>query len=136
MVSMADRPALMIVDDEPNFTESLRLAIEDAYRVSVAGSLKRAREALSGSMPDAILLDLRLPDGNGVEFLRELEAFSQLPVVIIMTAFGTVDSFIQSQHGGAFDYFTKPLDISELKKALRIALGRKNIAGRPPRPQR
>jgi len=130
MISTANRPTLMIVDDEQNFTESLRLAIEDAYRVSVAGSLERAREFLRGSLPDAILLDLRLPDGNGVELFRELQAVSRLPVVIIMTAFGTVDSFIRAQHEGAVDYFAKPLDISELKKVLRIELGKRKLPER------
>ena len=131
MIKRTDKPTLMIVDDEQNFTESLRLAIEDAYRVSVAGSLEHAREFLKNSMPDAILLDLRLPDGNGVELLRELQAFSRLPVVIIMTALGTADSFIKAQHGGAVDYFSKPLDISELKKVLKIELEKKDLAERP-----
>jgi two-component system response regulator AtoC len=122
MINTVDKPTLMIVDDERNFTESLRLAMEDAFTVSVAGSLECAREVLKNSMPDAILLDLRLPDGEGVELLNELKEFSRRPVVIIMTAFATVDSAKKARHEGAVDYFTKPLDILKLKSVLRTEL--------------
>lgn len=127
MINAADKPTLMIVDDELNFTESLRLAIEDEFMVSVAGSLKGARELLMNDMPAAILLDMRLPDGEGVELLRELKEVSRLPVVIVMTAFGTIDNFIRTLHEGAIDYFTKPLDISTLKKALRTELEKRTL---------
>ncbi len=122
MLNTADKPTLMIVDDEQNFAESLRLAIEDAFTVFVAGSIDSARKALKRIMPAAILLDLRLPDGEGIELLQELRESSQLPIVIIMTAFATVDSFIRTRCEGAVDYFPKPLDISRLKRVLRIEL--------------
>ncbi len=134
MINTDDKPTLMIVDDEQNFAESLRLAIEDAFTVFVAGSLERAREVLKNSMPAAILLDLRLPDGEGAELLRELKEFSRPPVIIVMTAFATVDSFIKTRHEGAVDYFTKPLDILKLKKVLRIELGKRNPVERSLRP--
>jgi len=126
MINTDDKPTLMIVDDERNFTESLQMALEDAFTVAVAGSLERAREVLKNSMPAAILLDLRLPDGEGVELLRELKAFSRLPIVIVMTAFATADSFMQARQEGAVDYFTKPLDISKLKRVLRTELGKRS----------
>jgi two-component system, NtrC family, response regulator PilR len=127
MICSADKPTLMIVDDERNFTESLRLAIEDVYSVSIVGSLERARELLKNWLPAAILLDLRLSDGEGIELLRELKNSSRMPVVIVMTAFATVDSFIKAQHEGAVDYFPKPLDILKLKKALRMELEKRAL---------
>jgi DNA-binding response OmpR family regulator len=127
MVNAADKPTLLIVDDEPNFAESLRLAIEDAFTVSIVGSLAHAREVLKSSMPAAILLDLRLPDGESCELLREIRELSRLPVVFIMTAYTTVDSFIKTQNEGAVDYFPKPLDISQLKAALRIELRKRTL---------
>ncbi len=126
MFNTTDKPTVMIVDDDLNFAESLQLAIEDEFAVSVAANLERAREILQNSMPDAILLDLRLPDGEGAELLRELKGFSQLPVVIVMTAFAQVDSFIKTRTEGAIDYFPKPLDILKLKRVLRIELRKKN----------
>jgi len=127
MINATIKPTLLIVDDEQNFAESLQLAIEDAFTVFVAGSLAHAREVLKKIMPAAILLDQRLPDGECGELLRELREFSRVPVVFIMTAYATVDSFIKTKNEGAVDYFPKPLDISQLKKALRIELGKRTL---------
>ncbi len=125
MINMADRPTLMIVDDEQNFTESLRLAIEDAFTVSVASSLKIAREALKRTLPDAILLDLRLPDGDGMDLLHELKESVQSTVVIVMTAYASAASIVKALNGGAVEYFAKPLDILRLKSVLRAELGKR-----------
>ncbi len=122
MISTTDKPTLMIVDDERNFAESLQLAIEDEFIVSVAGDLEGARKAMRNSMPSAILLDMRLPDGEGTELLRELRESSLHPVVIVMTAFATAKSYIKTRHEGAVDYFPKPLDIPKLKRVLRVEL--------------
>ena len=127
MINKAAKPTLMIVDDELNFSESLRMAIEDIFAVTVAGSLERAREVLKNNIPAVILLDLRLPDGEGIELLRELRGFRRLPIVFIMTAYATVDSFIRTQTEGVADYFPKPLDILQLKKALRIELAKRTL---------
>ncbi len=126
MISTTNKPTIMIVDDELNFAESLQLAIEDEFTVCVAPSLECAREMLEKSMPAAILLDLRLPDGEGFELLHTLNDFGQLPVVIVMTAFAELDSFIKTKIEGAIDYFPKPLDIVKLKKVLRTELRNKS----------
>ncbi len=116
------KPAVLIVDDEKNFTESLQLAIEDAFAVSAVDSLGRARAALKDGMPDVILLDVHLPDGEGIELLRELKGQGGMPVVIVMTAYATVENAIQALKHGAVDYFTKPLDIGKLKRELTVFL--------------
>ncbi|MBF0329521.1 MAG: sigma-54-dependent Fis family transcriptional regulator [Nitrospirae bacterium] len=116
------RPQVVIVDDEPNFSESLQMALEDSFVVSAAHSLKRAREMFKKSMPDAILLDIRLSDGNGIDLLRELKALKQLPIVIMMTAYGAVDNAVAAIKEGAADYLTKPLDIEKLKRELNVHL--------------
>jgi DNA-binding NtrC family response regulator len=120
-----DKPRLMIVDDELPFSESLQLALEDAFEVSTAPSLRRARESLKAEVPDAILLDMRLPDGSGLDFLHELEALDSRPVVIIITAHATIDSAVTALKDGAVDYFTKPLDIDKLKRELNVYLENK-----------
>lgn len=109
----------MIVDDELNFAESLQLALEDEFTVSVVGSLKNAREALKTISPGVILLALRLQDGDVIEFLCELKKFSKLPVVIIMTAYSTRESFVKAMNEGAVDYLVKPFDIEQLKIKLK-----------------
>jgi DNA-binding NtrC family response regulator len=122
MSNGAHKSTVLIVDDERNFTESLKLAIEDAYDISDAGSLSRAREILKINMPDAILLDVRLPDGEGIELIRELKDSGRMPVIIVMTAHATVENAVSAMKEGSVDYFTKPLDIDRLKRVLKIYL--------------
>ncbi|HEX8949286.1 MAG TPA: sigma-54 dependent transcriptional regulator, partial [Dissulfurispiraceae bacterium] len=119
------KPYLIIVDDEPNFSESLQMALEDAYAVAKAHSIADAREALRGKSPDAVLLDVMLPDGNGLDFLRELKEAGPATVVIVMTAHATVDNAVAALKEGAVDYFTKPLDIEKLKRELNVYLENK-----------
>jgi len=122
-----NKPTVLIVDDERNFAESLKLAIEDAYEVSDADSLRQAREILKENIPDAILLDVRLPDGEGIELLRELKESGRRPVVIVMTAHATVESAVQALKEGSVDYFTKPLDIDKLKRELSLYLENRTL---------
>jgi len=110
-----DKCRVMIVDDEKNFTESLQLAIEDQFHVSTVHTLEHARREIGKGTPDVILLDLRLPDGDGLELLREVKASSEPPIVLILTAFATIESFITAASLGAEDYVTKPLDVERLK---------------------
>ena len=130
MRNSAEKPTVLIVDDERNFTESLKLAIEDDYVVSDAGSLKQAREILREGIPDAILLDVRLPDGEGIEVLQELKETDRMPIVIVMTAHATVESAIRALKEGSVDYFTKPLDISKLKRELGVYLENRTLQKR------
>ncbi|MCL4491419.1 MAG: sigma-54 dependent transcriptional regulator [Nitrospirae bacterium] len=116
------KPYLLIVDDEPHFSESLQLALEDTYLVSKIHSLGSARESLKEKVPDAVLLDLRLPDGNGIDFLGALKESSPMPVVIVMTAHATIDNAVTALKEGAVDYLTKPLDIEKLKRELNVYL--------------
>jgi DNA-binding NtrC family response regulator len=121
------KPTIMIVDDERNFTESLQLAIEDAFTVVSASSLSMARAALKDSMPDAILLDVYLHDGEGIELLRELKKKGRMPIVIVMTAFATVENAVRALKEGAVDYVTKPLDIDKLKRELGVYLENRSL---------
>ncbi len=121
------KPTIVIVDDEKNFTESLQLAIEDTFTVTVCDSLSRAREALTLNNPDAILLDVHLPDGEGIQLLHELRDSGRTPVVIVMTAYATVESAVRALKEGAVDYFIKPLEIDKLKRELRLHLENRDL---------
>lgn len=121
------KPVVLIVDDEKNFTESLQLAIEDAFTVVSAPSLSMARAALKDSMPEAVLLDVYLHDGEGIELLRELKKNGRMPIVIVMTAFATVENAIRALKEGAVDYVTKPLDIDKLKRELGVYLENRSL---------
>jgi len=119
------KPTLMIVDDEQNFTESLQLAIEDEFTISVVGSLESARQILKRFQPAAVLLDLRLPDGDGLDLLHDLNKLTKLPVVVVMTAHMSVESIERAMSEGVVDYCTKPLNIEKLKLELKKNIQRK-----------
>lgn len=119
------KPYLIIVDDEPHFSESLQMAMEDTFKISTAPSLGSARELLKEKIPDAVLLDMKLSDGSGIDFLRELKEINPMPVVIVMTAYAAIDNAVTALKEGAVDYFTKPLDIEKLKRELNVYLENK-----------
>ncbi len=115
-------PQILIVDDELNFSESLKMALEDSFHISIVNSLASAKYYLAHHSPDAILIDVRMPDGDGIEFLQEIKKLEWNPVVIIMTAFATVNNAITALKKGAVDYFTKPIDIEKLRRELHVYL--------------
>ncbi len=121
------KPRVMIVDDEPGFTESLKLAIEDTFDVSAVSTLAQARAALAGLPPDVVLLDVHLPDGEGTGLFPDLAEQVPMPVVIVMTAYATVESAILALKKGAVDYFTKPFDVDKLKRELNVYLENRSL---------
>ncbi len=139
-MNVPNKPTVMIVDDEQNFTESLQLAIEDEFTVSVAGSLESARQALKRFQPAAILLDLRLPDGDGLELFQDLKRLAELPVVIVMTAHASLESYAKTLGEGGIDYLVKPLNIeklkSELKKNIKSNTGQESFDDQDTREER
>jgi len=117
------RPSLLIVDDEVNFRESLEMAFNDTFTVSVAGSLAEAKECMKDRIPDVILLDIRLPDGDGVELLGEIKSYRKvMPLVFVMTAYATVESAVRALKEGAVDYFIKPFDLAKLRREIAVYL--------------
>ncbi|TWJ18843.1 sigma-54-dependent transcriptional regulator [Geobacter argillaceus] len=125
-----DKPTLLIVDDEPYFRESLKLALEGTFVVEEAGSVKSAVESLRAHIPDAILLDVNLPDGSGIGLLEELRAFQPMPLVLVMTAFATIASAVKALKEGATDYIVKPFDIERLQRELAVHLENRTLQRR------
>ena len=121
------KPTLLIVDDEPNFRESLEMALDDDFSIATAASLAQAGAALQLKIPDAILLDIRLPDGDGIELLHELKRGAKLPVVIVMTAHATVENAVKALKEGAADYVVKPFEIERLKRELAVHLENRSL---------
>jgi len=117
-----NKPYLIVVDDEPNFSESLQMALEDTFEVRRAHSIKTASLLLKDRIPDAVLLDLRLPDGSGIDLIQGLRGLNPMPIVIVMTAYAMSGNAIKTFKEGAVGYLTKPLDIDKLKRALRVYL--------------
>jgi len=107
---------ILIVDDEPSARYGMRRALEGSYRVVEAASADAARAAVSADRPDLILLDLVMPDEDGVAFLRSLrEAGDETPVLIV-SALDTAGTAVEALHSGAADYIVKGFDIEELRR--------------------
>jgi two-component system, NtrC family, response regulator AtoC len=120
----ASAPLIVLVEDESLFASAVKRRLEQAgYRCTLAATLAEApRELTAGA--DLLLLDLRLPDGNGLEFLERLNATPGLrqPPVIVLTAFAQIGDAVQAMKLGAADYLKKPIDLDELLIAVEKVL--------------
>jgi DNA-binding NtrC family response regulator len=121
---LPDGNRILVVDDEAVFAGAVRKRLEKAgYQCSVAGTLAAAQAQLQSAMPDLILLDLRLPDGNGMDFLQALRrAPDSSPAVVVLTAHAEVDDAVRAMKQGAADYLKKPIDLDELVLGIERAL--------------
>ena len=116
--------SVLVVDDEPAIvrTLSINLRARD-YDVFVAGDGRTALDVCREEKPDVVLLDLGLPDLSGVDVLRELRSWSQVPVVVLSARHGSDDK-VEALDEGADDYVTKPFGMDELLARLRAAVRR------------
>jgi len=130
---MSKKISILIVDDEESVRDSLfNWFIEDGYRVECAGSAKKALSILESDNFDIILADIKMPGMDGLEMLRRIKFLKKDSIVIVMTAFATVDTAVQALKDGAFDYVTKPFDPDDLSHLIRnaskqIALTEENV---------
>ncbi len=115
---------VLVVDDEPQILRGLRVVLRRAgFHVDVAASVAEALDALAVRPPDALVLDLILPDGTGVDVLRDLRRWSSLPV-LVLSAVGDERMKVRALDAGADDYVTKPFGADELTARLRALLRR------------
>ncbi|MDY7093319.1 MAG: sigma-54 dependent transcriptional regulator [Acidobacteriota bacterium] len=118
---------LLIVDDEESMVEFLTLLFQDSeFTVASAGSAAEARERLQDSY-DLVLCDIMMPDGNGLDLLKEIKQQSPNTAVIMMTAYSSDKSAIEAMRNGAYDYLSKPFDVEELKVLVEKALERADL---------
>lgn len=119
---MAKKISILIVDDEDSVRDSLyNWFIEDGYRVECAEDAKKALSMLESDNFDIILADIKMPGMDGLEMLKRIKALKRESIVIMMTAFATVDTAVQALKDGAFDYVTKPFDPDDLSHLIRNA---------------
>ena len=119
---MTRKISILIVDDEESVRDSLySWFIEDGYRVESAENAKKALLMLENESFDIILADIKMPGMDGLEMLRRIKLLKSNSIVIIMTAFATVDTAVQALKDGAFDYVTKPFDPDDLSHLIRNA---------------
>ncbi|KVD86662.1 two-component system response regulator [Burkholderia sp. ABCPW 14] len=121
---------VLLVEDDPWLGEAVRVQIEkDGHPTDFVGNLADARRHVAVATYDLILLDLLLPDGRGLDFLRELRAGGSTVPVIILTALDQVANRIAGLNAGADDYLVKPFDLSEL--SARVSAVARRYSGNP-----
>jgi two-component system KDP operon response regulator KdpE len=125
------KPRVLVVDDEPQFLRALTTNLRGAgYEVETATTAAEALSAAGLRPPDAIVLDLVLPDGTGTDVCRELRTWSEAPIVLV-SAVGDEAEKIAALDAGADDYVTKPFSAPELLARLRAVLRRAGPPGEP-----
>lgn len=119
---MDKKVSILIVDDEESVRDSLyNWFIDDGYEVECAENAKKALSMLEARDFDIILADIKMPGMDGMEMQRRIKSLDKNPIIIIMTAFASVDTAVQALKDGAFDYVTKPFDPDDLSHLIRNA---------------
>ncbi|RIH65499.1 sigma-54-dependent Fis family transcriptional regulator [Mariniphaga sediminis] len=114
--------SLLIVDDEESVRDSLyNWFMEDGFRVRCAENAKEALEMLEAGSFDIILADIKMPGMDGLEMHRRIKVLNPEAIVIVMTAFASVETAVQALKDGAYDYITKPFDPDDLSHLIRNA---------------
>ena len=114
--------AILIVDDEKNTREGLRLSLEDEFDVYISSNIKGAKDVLDNEHIDVLVTDLRLGAEDGMELIELALKMPQPPISIMMTAYGSVDTAVEAMKRGAYHFVTKPLNIDQLEILIKRAL--------------
>jgi two-component system, NtrC family, response regulator PilR len=117
--------SLLVVDDEPDLRTLYELTLlREGYELDTAGSVEEALLHLKDRTYSAVITDMRLPDGNGLDILRWLEESNRREKAIVITAYGSSENAVEALKAGAYDYLTKPVDLKQFRGVVASALGR------------
>ena len=128
---MSNQAKVLMIEDSVSLSAIYKAYLEDTdYQLVSVETLGAAHAALGAFQPDIILLDIELPDGNGMDFLEEAATLEQPPKIIVMTAHGTSDMAVKAIQKGAFDFLTKPFDAARLAVTLGNAAAQLQLGKR------
>ncbi len=114
---------ILVVDDEPDLRTLYELTLlREGYRVDTASTVQEAREQLKAHRFDAVITDMRLPDGFGMELLQDLRDQQRKERCVVMTAYGSAENAVEALRAGAFDYLTKPVDLKQFRSVVASAV--------------
>jgi len=118
------RPAqILVVDDEPDLRTLYELTLlREGYRVEAAGSVAEASQHLDAGRFDAVITDMRLPDGLGMQILQRIQQDQRGERCVVMTAYGSAENAVEALKAGAFDYLTKPVDLKQFRAVVASAV--------------
>jgi len=119
--------SVLIVDDEIGARESLKMILKNDYEVFLANNAEEAFSQIKEHSPDVILLDIILPDLDGLKVLERIKQNDPDMVVIMITATKTVETAVEAMKLGAYDYVNKPFDIDEMRLIMTRSLSAKAL---------
>jgi len=133
--SPASPPAqILVVDDEPDLRTLYELTLlREGYLVEAASSVEEAWQHLQANRFDAVITDMRLPDGLGLELLQRIARHQRSERCVVMTAYGSAENAVEALKAGAFDYLTKPVDLKQFRSVVASAV-QERPGGTPARP--
>ena len=122
-MSIPNQAQILVIDDEPDLRTLYELTLlREGYRVEAAGDLAQARAQLRDRHFDAVITDMRLPDGLGLELLREMASQQRSERCVVITAHGSAENAVEALKAGAFDYLTKPVDLKQFRSVVASAI--------------
>ncbi|KNZ32483.1 MAG: Fis family transcriptional regulator [Methylibium sp. NZG] len=117
--------SLLVIDDEPDLRTLYELTLlREGYDIETAGTVEQAMMHLKDRTYSAVITDMRLPDGTGLDLLRWLEETGRREKAIVITAYGSAENAVEALQAGAYDYLTKPVDLRQFRAVVSSALGR------------
>ena len=129
-------PVVLVIDDEPDLRTLYELTmLREGYRVEAAGTLAQARQMLEETRYNAVITDMRLPDGLGLELLQGMNAQLRPERFIVITAYGSAENAVEALKSGAFDYLTKPVDLKQLRIVVASTTDSRNVTSSAKRPE-
>ncbi|MGB9839883.1 sigma-54-dependent transcriptional regulator [Thermovenabulum sp.] len=114
---------ILIIDDEPAICKALQISLKsEGFEVDTALSAKEGIKKFKAILPDVVVLDLRLPDSDGIKVMESIKAIEKDTIIILITAYGDTKTAVEAVKKGAYDFITKPFDLDELKISIKKAL--------------
>ena len=114
---------ILVIDDEPDLRTLYELTLlREGYQVEAAGDLEQARQHLQDHQFDTVITDMHLPDGLGLELLREMVVQQRPERCVVITAHGSAENAVEALKAGAFDYLTKPVDLKQFRSVVASAI--------------
>ena len=121
--------SLLVIDDEPDLRTLYEMTLlREGYDIETAGTVEQAMLHLKDRTYSAVITDMRLPDGTGLDLLHWLEETGRREKAIVITAYGSAENAVQALQAGAYDYLTKPVDLRQFRAVIGSALGRGGMA--------
>ena len=131
-LSLPSTQSLLVIDDEPDLRTLYELTLlREGYDIETAATVEEALARLGERQYSAVITDMRLPDGTGLDVLRHLEETGRREKTIVITAYGSAENAVEALKAGAYDYLTKPVDLKQFRAVVASALGRGPDTGAP-----